>query len=146
MGAILRAFTVLSLVYEFCSAQYAPISRWGQATALVEDIIFVIGGRTDLYNSYSYTSAPVNNDVLSLFLSSSFNISSPPWDYVAGCSNCSSSQAPAVVWHTLSAVNTSTLLLFGGDLGTTAPVPESADSAALVGISSAQTPVWYLEA
>ncbi|KAH9949998.1 hypothetical protein B0H21DRAFT_819692 [Amylocystis lapponica] len=154
-ASILRALTVLSLVHEFCAAQYAPLPRqvifwkfsaliilpwspcrsigvlfgWGQAVALVEDVMLVEGGRTDQYNTYSYTSAPVNNDMLSLPLTSSFNISSPPWDSLSGCSNCS----------------LSSLLVFGGDQNTTTSVPESADSAALVDITNPSSPAWHLE-
>ncbi|KAI0925533.1 hypothetical protein AcV5_008246 [Taiwanofungus camphoratus] len=146
--ALRRALIVLFLVHDFCTAQYTAIPRWGQATALVEDVLFVQGGRTDEYNSYSYTSAPTNNDLLSISLTSSFNLSSPPWDYVGGCSNCSSSQGPAVSWHTMSAFNSSTLLLFGGDPGPNSGIalPESANSAGLVDINNRLAPIWYGEA
>ncbi|KAI0671473.1 hypothetical protein C8Q78DRAFT_991114 [Trametes maxima] len=123
------------------------MSKWGQASALVDDVLFVQGGRTDQYNSYGYSSAPVNNDVLLLPLNANFDTSSPPWQYIAGCDNCSSNQGPAVAWHTLSALNTTNLLLFGGDAGPNGPIadPEKADSAALLDVGNRASPVWTLE-
>ena len=122
--------------------------RWGQASTLVEDTLLIHGGRTDQFNEYGYSTAPVNNDVLYLPLNTSFDLSSPPWQYVAGCSNCSSSQGPAVAWHTLTPFNTEGLLLFGGDAGPNGPIadPEEADSAALMDASNRLSPVWQLEA
>lgn len=121
--------------------------RWGQASALVNDVLFVHGGRTDEFNSYGYSSAPVTNDILYLPLNSSFDLASPPWQYVAGCLNCSSSQGPAVAWHTLTPFNTSELLLFGGDAGPNGPIaaPEAADSAALLDASDRLQPIWHVE-
>ncbi|KAH9831530.1 uncharacterized protein C8Q71DRAFT_289677 [Rhodofomes roseus] len=82
--------------------------------------------------------------MLALPLTSSFSLSSVPWDYVSGCSNCSSSQGPAVAWHTLSPLNTSSLLVFGGYLGPNSLIslPEQPDSAALVNIASITKRVW----
>ncbi|KAI1797027.1 hypothetical protein LXA43DRAFT_878987 [Ganoderma leucocontextum] len=124
-----------------------PICRWGQASTLVEDVLFIQGGRTDQYNAFAYTSAPVNNDILYLPLNSSFDLASPPWQYVAGCSNCSTAQGPAVAWHTLTPFNTANLLLFGGDPGPNGPIadPEEADSAALLDASHHTEPVWHLQ-
>ena len=121
--------------------------RWGQAVAVVDDVLFVQGGRTDKYNQYSYSSAPPVNDMLALPLTSSFSLSSVPWDYVSGCSNCTSSQGPAVAWHTLSPLNTSSLFVFGGDLGPNSLItqPEEPDSASLVNIASISKPVWSIE-
>ncbi|KAI0360190.1 hypothetical protein OH77DRAFT_1501831 [Trametes cingulata] len=151
-GALLVAlssFLVLSLVEDYVMAaeQYTAVPRWGQAVALVNDALFVHGGRTDQYNSFAYSSAPVTNDILLLPLNATFDVSSPPWEYVAGCFNCSSSQGPAVAWHTLSAFNTTNLLLFGGDAGPNGPVsdPEEADSAALLNVANHESPVWNLE-
>ncbi|KAI8980072.1 hypothetical protein BD414DRAFT_421167 [Trametes punicea] len=144
----LASLLVLILVEKVISAeQYTAVPRWGQAVALVNDALFVHGGRTDQYNSYGYSSAPVNNDILLLPLNATFDISSPPWEYVSGCSNCSSSQGPAVAWHTLSAFNTTNLLLFGGDAGPNGPIsdPEEADSAALLSIANPESPIWDLE-
>ncbi|KAH9886999.1 hypothetical protein C8Q73DRAFT_668950 [Cubamyces lactineus] len=138
----------LSMAEAFVSAeQYTAVPRWGQAVVLVDDALFVQGGRTDQYNSLGYSSALVNNDILLLPLNTTFDISAPPWQYVSGCSNCSSSQGPAVAWHTLSAFNTTNLLLFGGDPGPNGPVfdPERADSAALLDVSNRDSPAWNLE-
>ncbi|CAL1716967.1 unnamed protein product [Somion occarium] len=115
-----------------------------QAASLVQDILYVHGGRTDQFNSYSYSAAPVTNDFFSLSLASSFNTSSPPWQYLSGCSDCSSDQGPAVAWHTLSTFNTTHLLLFGGDPGPNSPIslPAQADSAALLDVSDRELPTW----
>ena len=135
-----------------CEAPYVPIessqlcSRWGQATALVESTLFVQGGRTDPFNQYSYTSAPPTNDLFALSLSSSFNLSQPPWDYLAGCSNCSTTQGPAVAWHSITPFNTSGMLLFGGDPGPNSDsvLPDTNDSAVLLNPTTS-TPAWDFE-
>ncbi|GJE94620.1 hypothetical protein PsYK624_107910 [Phanerochaete sordida] len=128
-------------------SQYAAIPRWGQAVALVQDTLYIHGGRTDPYNSFSYTSAPPNNDLLSLSLTLSFDPSSPPLQYVSGCSSCASSQGPAVAWHTLTPYNTSGLLLFGGDPGPNSPVvlPDRNDSSVLLGVPSSANATWDYE-
>jgi len=78
----------------------------------------VYGGKTDPYNSYGYSSAPWNNDLLFLSLAAPFNPSAPPWQYISGSQNASiSSQGPALAWHTLSAFNASFCLVFGGNTG-----------------------------
>ncbi|RPD68448.1 galactose oxidase [Lentinus tigrinus ALCF2SS1-7] len=146
MNTLISSLVVLGLVEDFVWAQqYTAVSRWGQATALVNDVLYIHGGRTDQYNAYAYSSAPVNNDILYLPLNSSFDLSSPPWEYVAGCSNCTTSQGPAVAWHTLTPFNTSELLLFGGDAGPDISKPEAADSAAILDTSDRETPQWNLE-
>ena len=116
-----------------CALQF----RWGQATALVGSTLFVQGGRTDPYSQFSYTTATVNNDLLSLSLSSPFSLSSTPWQYLSGCSNCSTDQGPAVAWHTITPFSTTNLLLFGGDPGPNSPVvlPAVPDSAVLLNIA-----------
>lgn len=98
----------------------------------------------DNYNSYSYSSAPVSNDLLSLSLSKSFDPSSPSWQYISGCSTCPSPSGPAVTWHTLSAFNTSHILLFGGDPGPNSPIvlPDNPDSATLLNIGNPSSPSW----
>ncbi|KAI0701879.1 hypothetical protein C8T65DRAFT_655941 [Cerioporus squamosus] len=146
MKSLLSSLLVLGLVEDFVWAQqYTAVSRWGQAAALVNDVLYIQGGRTDQYNAYGYSSAPVNNDILYLPLNSSFDLSSPPWEYVAGCSNCTTSQGPAVAWHTLTPFNTSELLLFGGDAGPDIARPEAADSAAILDASDRVKPQWDLE-
>lgn len=84
--------------------------------------------------------------MLFLSLSSSFDPSSPPWDYVGGASNSCTTQGPAVAFHTLSAFLTTELILFGGDPGPNSQVlPESTDSAALVDIMDRRGPSWLCE-
>ena len=116
--------------------------RWGQAVALVQSTLFVHGGRTDEYNAYSYTQAHVNDDLFSLSLLSSFDVANPPWQI-----SSVAPQDPAVAWHTLTPFNTTSLLLFGGDTGPNSPVvlPSVPDSAALLNISSANSPSWSVE-
>ena len=95
---------------------------------------------------YSYTSAPASNDVLYLSLSSPFDLLSIPWQLVSSSTNTSTSQGPAVAWHTLSAFNTSDLLLFGGDPGSSSATTTGSDSAALLNIFDGTLPVWISEA
>lgn len=122
--------------------------RWGQAASLVQNTLYIHGGRTDQYGAYAYSSAPVTNDLLTLDLTQPFSTSSVPWQYISGCGSCSANQGPAVSWHTLSAFNTSSLLLFGGDPGPNSPIvlPEKPDSAVLLqlggGQSQGQSPAW----
>ena len=112
----------------------------------MQDTLYVHGGRTDQFNSYSYSAAPVTNDLFSLSLASSFDASSPPWKTISGCSNCSSEQGPAVAWHTLSTFNTTSLLLFGGDPGPNSPIslPVQSDSAVMLNVVN-QEPSWNFE-
>lgn len=95
---------------------------------------------------YSYSGAPNTNDLLSLDLSSSFPVSDPPWNYVGGSSVTSSSQGPSVAFHSLTAFDSKTILLFGGDGGSTIASPSSPDSAWLLDVSSPNAPTWTQEA
>ncbi|KLO08789.1 hypothetical protein SCHPADRAFT_880117 [Schizopora paradoxa] len=130
-----------------CLCAFTNLPRWGQASALVNDKLLVHGGKTDQFNSYSYTSAPTNNDLLLLDLSSGFDPSSPPWQYVAGSEEPSTSQGPQLAWHSLSTFNESQLLLFGGDGGPNSPIvlPTQADSASLLDVSNITGPQWISE-
>jgi len=102
-------------VYKYLSF---TLYRWAQAVVIINDALFVYGGKTDQYNAYGYTSAPWSNDLLFLSLSSPFDPSNPPWQYVSGSQNTSiSSQGTALAWHTLSAFNSSFCLIFGGNTG-----------------------------
>ncbi|KAJ3483887.1 hypothetical protein NLI96_g6004 [Meripilus lineatus] len=141
---LLHSLLVFIFNADLVSAQAPSLPRWGQAAALVQDTLFVHGGRVDNYNSYSYSSAPVSNDLLSLSLSKSFDPSSPSWQYISGCSTCPSPSGPAVTWHTLSAFNTSHILLFGGDPGPNSPIvlPDNPDSATLLNIGNPSSPSW----
>lgn len=134
------------LVY-IASAQtaYDAVPRWGQATVMINDVLFVYGGKTDQFNSYSYTSAPNNNEILSLSLSSSFNTSSTPWRLLS--TNNASSTGPSLSWHTLSAFNTSCILLFGGQPGPNSPtvLVGLADSVYLLDVSDRDEPSWVTE-
>ncbi|KAI6125044.1 hypothetical protein EDD16DRAFT_1703390 [Pisolithus croceorrhizus] len=113
-------------------AQYVPASRWAQATAYLGNVLFVHGGLSDPYDSYSYTSAPAVSDLLSLDLSTSFSTSAPPWNLLTP------NLSPAVAWHTLSAFNTTNLLLFGGQPGSNSQTVLTTlnDSAALLSVTS----------
>ncbi|KAI0091033.1 hypothetical protein BDY19DRAFT_933279 [Irpex rosettiformis] len=126
---------------------YAAIPRWGQAVALVADVLYIQGGRTDPYNSQSYSSAPISNDLLSLSLNTSFNPTAPNLKYVGGCSIGLTPQCPAVSWHTLVPFNLSALLLFGGVAGPNSPsiLPDGSDSSVLLTISPIGDPSWVYE-
>ncbi|KAL5526001.1 hypothetical protein ACEPAG_7339 [Sanghuangporus baumii] len=121
--------------------------RWGQAVAVVDNLLYMYGGKTDQFGSYSYTSAPTTNDLLTLDLSQGFDPTSPPWNYVCGSENSSSRQGQQLAWHSLSAYNTSQLLLFGGDGGPNSPIvlPSQANSAQLLDVSDSSDPTWISE-
>jgi hypothetical protein len=78
-----------------------------------------------------------------LSLSSSFDISSPSWQLISN----SSFYAPAVAWHTISAFNTSGILLFGGQPGPNSPtvLVDLPDSAALLNVDNRLDPEWIPE-
>ena len=119
------------------------LTRWGQAAALLNDSLFIYGGKTDQFNAYSYTSAPNNNDLLYLSLTNSFSTSSPPWTLV----NSSNLLGPSLAWHTLSPFNLPNILLFGGNPGPNSAtvVLSIADSAELLNVTSPLQPLWSLE-
>ncbi|KAJ7227409.1 hypothetical protein GGX14DRAFT_629826 [Mycena pura] len=107
---------------------YTPAPRWGQATSLISSYLFIQGGKQSLDNSQSYTGASASEDLLLLPLSNSFSVDSPPWDLISDSTNSSNSQGPAVAWHTLSAFNSSMLLVFGGVPNSVVPLPTQSDS------------------
>ncbi|KAL4066923.1 hypothetical protein V8B97DRAFT_1958378 [Scleroderma yunnanense] len=123
-------------------AQYSPTPRWGQATVLMDSLLYVHGGLSDPYNSYSYTSAPTTPDVLSLDLATSFDASAPPWNLL------SATFSPGLAWHTLSALNTTHILLFGGQPGPNSQTVLSTlnDSAILLEVSNRTDPTFTIEA
>ena len=90
--------------------------------------MFVYGGKTDQFNSYSYTSAPNTNDLLYLPLTNSFSTASPPWTLASNSRNSSSLQGPPLAWHTLSPFKSSNVLLFGG-------VPDPNSATVVVGVA-----------
>jgi hypothetical protein len=144
-------FSILFLAYLLLdqgAMAYTAVPRWGQATTIINDALFIHGGKTDQYNSYSYTSAPTTNDLLYLSLSSPFAASSPPWQAISGLANSSTSTlSPALAWHTLSAFNTSEILLFGGQpgLNSSTVLTVQADSAVLLNVFDRMNPGWILE-
>lgn len=113
-------------------------NRWGQAVAVLNSSLLIHGGKTDQFNSYSYTSAPNTNDLLYLPLTSSFSAASPPWILVSNPSS------PFLAWHTLSPSNLPNVLLFGGspDPNSATVVVSLADSADLLNVASPLQPVW----
>ncbi|KAG6845483.1 hypothetical protein H0H87_008843 [Tephrocybe sp. NHM501043] len=126
---------------------YELVPRWGQATVLINNALIVHGGKTDPFNSYGYTSAPNNNDTLYLSLSSSFDTAAPPWQLLSTSSDSSSAPSPSLSWHTLSALNSTHLLLFGGQPGPNSPVVLTgvADSVFLIDVTESLQPLWTLE-
>ncbi|KAF8813335.1 galactose oxidase [Phlegmacium glaucopus] len=126
---------------------YDATPRWGQAIALLNDSLFIHGGKTDPFNSYSYTAAPNTNDLLYLPLTNPFSTASPPWTLVSNSANSSSLQGPFLAWHTLSPFNPSNVLLFGGnpDPNSATVIVGAADSAGLLSVASPLYPVWTLE-
>jgi len=110
---------------------------------LVNDALYVHGGKVDQSNQYSYSSAPNTNQVLFLSLSSEFSAQSPPWTLVSSSPNTSTSLA----WHSLSAFNTSHALRFGGlpDPNSETVLLNLADSAAIFDVSTRTSPVWVPE-
>jgi hypothetical protein len=108
--------------------------------AVIQNGLFIYGGRTDPYNMYSYTSAPTIDDLIYLPLSSAFDTASPPWQSL-------SSNGPAVAWHTLTPFNSTSLFLFGGDPGSNSPtvLPDGSDSSAYLNVASLSNPLWIIE-
>ncbi|KAF8589438.1 hypothetical protein K439DRAFT_355480 [Ramaria rubella] len=123
---------------------YTAVPRWGQASAIIYNTLFVSGGKTDPEHQFTYNSAPNTNDLLSLDLSTSFALSSPPWSYISGSQDTSSSQGPAVAFHTLNPYTSTDLLLFGGDAGFNM-IETNADSAWLLNVKSRFSPSWASE-
>lgn len=115
MASCWRAAAVLHYLIPLALCQYTPLPRWAQAVALLENLLYVHGGLTDQYDQYSYTSAPPTSELLLLDLSISFSATSPPWQLLSNTTTTSSSLN--LGWHTLSAFNTSSFLLFGGQPG-----------------------------
>ncbi|KAI9460749.1 hypothetical protein F5148DRAFT_1286788 [Russula earlei] len=127
------------------SLAYTSAPRWAQAVAVINDALFVYGGKTDPYNAYGYNAAPWNNDLLYLSLSAPFDPSNPPWQYISGSVNSSiSSQGPALAWHTLSAFNTSTCLIFGGSTGPVSGIVllDNDDSAQFLNVAHLTSPTF----
>jgi len=133
-----RDICFAALLLHHSVAAYSPVPRWGQATVMIDDALFIHGGKTDQFNQFSYTSAQTINDIIYLPLSSPFDASSPPWKLV----NSSASPTPAVAWHTLAAFSSSDALLFGGLPGPNSGtvVFDLPDSAVLLDVSNPLQP------
>ncbi|KAI0052296.1 galactose oxidase [Auriscalpium vulgare] len=146
MRAAAHTFWICAL-FQHASAYSSP-SRWGQGTALLNDALFVYGGKTDPYNEFQYSSAPWTNDLLYLPLGSAFDPTEPPWQYVGGAQNSSSlSQGPTLAWHTLSIFNTSYALVFGGNTGPNSDTTlmDRNDSAILLDVFNRVAPTFVSE-
>ncbi len=109
-------------------------TRWGQASALVGNLFVVQGGKTQgtTGGGYTYNSAPSDAQMYTLDLSTSFSLASPPWQAITV--DASSIAAPAVAFHTISPLNSTALLLFGGDGSPVVPVQTRNDSAYIVSL------------
>ena len=135
-----RTYLVFALpLLGVVSAQATPVSlpaRWGQASALVGSLFVVQGGKTQgtTGGGYTYGSAPSDGQMYALDLSASFSLSSPPWQSVAV--QADSLAAPPVCFHTISPLNSTSLLLFGGDGSPVVPVQTGNDSAYIVHLSN----------
>lgn len=135
----------LVLILQLQTHRTKRVTRWAQATIVINDVLFVYGGKTDPFNSYSYTSAPNNNELLCLSLSQPFQAANPRWQLLSNSTDPPTFQGPTLAWHTLSAFNTSSALLFGGEPGPNSRPPIS-DSAVLLDLSSLSRPAWYAQA
>jgi hypothetical protein len=107
-----------------------------------DNVLYVHGGRVNPSNQGSYNSAPVTNDLLALDLSSSFKTAQPPWIYISGSAQPSSSQGPGVAFHTISAFSSSSALCFGGDGGPELSLSTLADSAWTLNFSTSTSVTW----
>lgn len=69
----------------------------------------------------------------------------PPWELLS--TNLTTSQGPALAWGSLSAFDSSDILLFGGQPGPNSQtvVTDAADSAHTLNISSLLEPQWFFE-
>ena len=124
-----------------------PSSRWGQAHAIIQETLWVYGGKTDRYNQYSYTSAPNTNDLFRLDLSQSFDLSNPPWHIQGGCGDSTGCQGPPMAFHSLSAYSPSRMLLFGGlpDPNSSIVLLDRPDSAWVLNVQDTDSPSWVNE-
>ncbi|KAF8318391.1 hypothetical protein DL93DRAFT_2027727, partial [Clavulina sp. PMI_390] len=108
---------------------------WGAAYTVIASTLYVLGGKTDPYNEYSYTSAPTTNDLIALDLSTAWALDAPPWRLLSGADLPGGPQGPAVAWHTFTAYSESDMLVLGGDAGPSLPIATNPDSAWLLSFS-----------
>jgi len=99
------------------------VIRWGHAATVVGNTLYIHGGKIDQSNGYSYNSAPNTDELLALNFERSFDLSSTPW------TTLNATGGPLVAFHTITAHSTSQALVFGGDAGTSVPLPTRNDSA-----------------
>ncbi|PWN51192.1 hypothetical protein IE53DRAFT_361782 [Violaceomyces palustris] len=118
---------------------YTPVGRWGQASALLDSLFVVQGGKTQGSGGYTYNSAPSNNDLLVLDLSQSFATNTPPWQILTASATSSVTVAPSVAFHSISPLSETRLLLFGGDGSPSVPIQTSNDSAYTLDITGSGT-------
>jgi len=85
--------------------------------------LYIHGGKIDQNNAYSYNSAPNTDELLALNFGKSFDLGSTPWSIL------NATGGPSVAFHTITAYSTSQALVFGGDAGTSVPLPTRNDSA-----------------
>ncbi|KAK2463422.1 hypothetical protein APHAL10511_004508 [Amanita phalloides] len=140
-----RLIILITAADQYCCHAYQPNGRWGQRTTVARSGLFVYGGKSDQYNEFSYTSAPNINDLLFLPLNSSFGSNSPPWQILNG----SLPQSGPVAWHTISSINDSSLLLFGGQPDYRSASLDHADSAYILNLPTLEwvslTQTWVNE-
>ncbi len=131
----------LVTVHLFIFSSLFTLYRWAHSAVLVNDALYVYGGKIDQSNQFSYTSAPDTNELLYLSLSTTFSVQSPSWQLL------DSSQGPAIAWHTLAAINNSQVLLFGGQPDPNSPTVlfNRTDSAWILDVSSRTSPAWIQE-
>ncbi|KAF8340381.1 uncharacterized protein EI90DRAFT_3150780 [Cantharellus anzutake] len=92
--------------------------RWGQAYTITSERLIIHGGKVDPLNEYSYFSAPNTDELISLDLTSSFDVANPPWQLLAGGGLPGSPLgSPALAFHTLTPLDDQNFLGFGGDGG-----------------------------
>jgi hypothetical protein len=112
------------------------LCSWGQAATVIGNILLIHGGKTDPDNSYSYTSAPNTAQLLSLDLSASFSVDSPPWTDVHA------PNGPALAFHTITSYSMNEFLLFGGDGGPDLALSTRNDSAGTLWLSGNANATW----
>ncbi|KAH8831496.1 hypothetical protein DL96DRAFT_835239 [Flagelloscypha sp. PMI_526] len=142
--ALIISFLALPLAVH---SQYTAEPRWGQATLLLDNTLLVHGGKVDTSGGQTYTSAADTTEVLYLDLSAGFEASSVPWQLVNGASNASAVQAPSIAWHTISALNSSHALVFGGvpDANGQPPLVGQPDSVAILDAFSRINPTFTMQ-
>ena len=100
--------------------------RWGHAAVFTSNppSLLIQGGKTTSEAGQTYSSAPNSADFIRLPLSSSFKADAPPYELLDAA-------APPYAWHTLSPLDKdgAGLLSFGGDGGSSTPLPAGTDSA-----------------